>query len=488
MALIGRRWRWFAAATLVAVAACGFLLWRHLAPGSPHLRTVAVLPLRNLTGDPADDALAGGLTEEVIDALATAHDLTVIARTSAFTWQGRAPDPRSIRQRLDADFAVEGAIQRHGGELSATLRIADAHDGRGLLDRSFSVAPRAGFRLGGELASAVAGVLHVSLPPGPHPPSSERACGLYWRARYDLRQARTPAALDRARGLIGALLLLDPASARAHALLAEYYYDCAEAGTLDFRAAGALSRREAVRAVELDPALPEPYARLGLLSAACGRDLAAAEGEYRKALDLAPGAASTRIRYGFVLILRGRATAGTAEIERALRCDPLSASANNEMVFALFLSRRYAEAIERATRTIDMNASAAVSYYRRAWAYALAGKFDAALRDAAVLEQLRASELLVEPIRGYVYGRLGRPAEARRAAEAIRRSGASGPDYALALVDAGSGDRDALFGHLDAAVASGDPYMLYISVEPQFDSIRSDVRYGRLLERMGLRN
>jgi tetratricopeptide (TPR) repeat protein len=349
--------------------------------------------------------------------------------------------------------------------------------------------------LQGEIAQEISDAIQVTLgerkpgevspPPIPHAPKSYAAYDLYLQGRYFWNK-RTTQGLQQAVECFEQVIAKDPDYARAYAGLADSLalmssYDVASPSVLIPKA-----RAAALKALELDDKLAEAHASLALIAQNYDWDWQSAEKEYRRAIELDPNYATGHHWYAEHLAFRGRFDEAFAEIERARQLDPLSLIIQVDNGAILFFSRQYDRAIEQFQAVLKVEPT-----FPRArmmdYAYAQQGRYAEALADIEIWRRVDNTYwILIEE--GYVYGRAGQPAEARRALEKLKlmnRGGKIDP-FGLVPVYVGLGDKDQAFAWIEKSIANHSPGPIALKVDPIYEPLRSDPRFQSVLQRLGL--
>lgn len=474
-----RRW-WPAAAIgagLVLSAIVAWLLWT-----GPRTMVIAVMPFLNLTGDGSNEYFSDGFTEEVIDRLANIPGLRVISRTSAFTYKNKSVDVREIGKQLGAGLVLEGSVRRSGEEWRITAQLIETKGGAHLWSRTYNRAMRDVFAVQDELSREIATDFQLPAPEVPELRADPRAHDLAMQAGFQLR-LRNREGLTRGREFVRQALAIEPQYARAYVALAEYYVAAGELGMEPQAEARARGREAAEKAVALDDRSALAHVRLGVAHMDYDWNWAAAEREFRRAIELEPGGASGHTRFGFLMLARGRTAGGLAQVERALRVDPLNPAVNSDYTLALYFARRFDDALQQANRAVELGPLSVISYYRRGWVEAVKGDCRSALADADRMQEHGATPNIYLPLRGYCDHE--RAPEYLRELQAMRKPGDRLP-WSFALIYAGLGDHDKFFEEWDKALDLPDSYMTYSVAEPVVDPMRGDPRFAARVKRLGL--
>jgi eukaryotic-like serine/threonine-protein kinase len=459
-------------------------------PGPSRIRSLAVLPLVHLSGDPEQEYFADGMTEALITDLAQIGDLRVVSRTSAMQFKGARKPLPEIARSLQVDAIVEGTVARHGDRVRITAQLIEAATDRHLWARSYERDLRDVLALQGEVAAAIAGEIRVRIEPRVQERLARerrvepRAFEAYLRGRYHWNR-RTGEGIRRGIVYFQEAIERDPLYAPAYAGLAQAYDTLGSYNFIPPGEAFSLARDAVARALELDDSLPEAHVALGGVLQSHLWDWAGAEAAFRRALELDPSHAGAHHWYSDFLSAMGRAGESVATARRAAELDPLNLAINMTLGAAYFYARRYEEAMEQQRKTLDLDPAFAPAHRSMGGALEQLGRYDEAIEEyrkgAALSHDLSASSLLA-----HAYAVSGRRDEAlrllRELEEAARDRYVS--PYSLAAVHAGLGDVDRAFEMLDRAHDSKDRGMSWIFVAPRLDPLRADPRFTDLLRRM----
>jgi TolB-like protein/Tfp pilus assembly protein PilF len=488
----GSRPAWIA--TTLALLMIAVVVYWKLAPKAPdpRIKSLVVLPLENLSGDPAQEYIADGMTDALIGDLAKIGALRVISRTSAMRYKGAKKPLPEIASELNVDAVVEGAMQRSGDRVSIRARLIHASADRQLWAESYERDFRDALGLQSEIARAIAREVQAKLTPAEQARLANsvmvnrKALDNYLQGRYLLDKAgQLPKAIEYLQSAIKE----DPTYAPAYAGLAACYHilGSVQVGAMPPPEARRLAEDAAVKARQLDGSLAEAHATLGGIYI-YNWNWAAAEQELKRAIELNPNSAEAHNIYSFHLSAMGRAEEAIAEANHAQELDPLSLFISTQRGFTLTNARRYDEAIEQLRRVIELDPNDYRPHWFLAIAYASNNRFAEAIAtsEKAVVLSSRAPSVLGTI--GMCYGLAGRKAEARKTLEELlelnRRRYVT--PVAMVHVYIGLGDKDRAFAWLEKAYQERSYFMAYIKVIPLVDPLRTDPRFDDLLRRMGL--
>jgi TolB-like protein/DNA-binding winged helix-turn-helix (wHTH) protein/tetratricopeptide (TPR) repeat protein len=483
----------------LAVVLVGVVGWlatervRHGIGSSPVVRSLAVLPLKNLSGDPSQDYFADGMTDGLISDLGQIGALRVISRTSAMTYKQRDVPPAQIANELGVDALVQGTVLRSGNRVQITARLLRVPDESLVWEQTYDVELRDMPALQNSITSAI--VEHVKVDLNPDEAAALRrskavnpdAFEAYLKGRFFWNK-RTREGFQRAIGFFGDAVDTDPNFAGAYSGLADSYALLAdwENGNLAPQEAFPMARVAATRALELDDHLSEAHTSLAFIEDLYDWTWVSAENEYRRALALNPGYATAHHWYAWHLMVMRRDAEGLAEMRKAASLDPLSLIISADLADALSIAHSTDESMQQSRKTIEMDPNFAVAHFLLG--QALEQK---AMHAEAIAEFRRAIELTggnttFESNLANAYAVSGQKAQALRMVKGLEsRTGQDSPaDASIALVYVGLGDNDRAMTWLEKARrARFNPSIL---LRPGFDPLRGDARFQALVQAIGL--
>jgi TolB-like protein/DNA-binding winged helix-turn-helix (wHTH) protein/uncharacterized membrane protein len=461
-------------------------------PSARGFRSIAVLPLENLSNDPAQEYFADGMTEELIVALAQLGRLRVISRSSVMPYKGRNETVQQIGQELGVEALVEGTVERVGDQVRIRIELIDAAHDRHLWARSYdhqlkdilllqSTAARdIATEIQGEVTGPNSGQSATSgmtVQPGAYEAYLE---GLYFWNK------RTTQGLRRAIECFQEATAKDPKYAPAFAGLADAY---AMASSYDLAAQHELmpkARDAALRALEINQNLAEAHASLAVIAQNYDWDWHAAESEFIKAISANPNYATAHHWYAEDLALRGRFKDAFAEMDRARQLDPLSLIISADTGAVLYFSRQHDAAIKQLRTVLDMEPDFPRAHIL-VGAYIAVGRYADALADIDSWLRIEDSPL-ARAMQVYVLARSGHQDRAREVLQTLRITSHECriDPITLVLAYTGLNDRDDAFLWLQKAYSEHSPGLTALKVDPLYDPLRSDSRFNALLLRLGL--
>jgi serine/threonine protein kinase/tetratricopeptide (TPR) repeat protein len=513
-----RAWRWskrnpkLAVATAVAVCsavAAAFLFFSQKGPlsqpslasklptTSASVKTIAVLPFKMLTADTADEYLGIGLADTLIAQIGRIPHILVRPPNAVQKYaESQTYDPLAAGRELRVGAVLDGTVQREADKLRVTVRLLRVSDGVPLWSGKFHEQFAKVFALQDSISQEVARALIQNLSSEDRKLLTKRhtdnpeAFRAYLKGRYFWNK-RTPAALEQSLGFFRQALDLDPTYSSAYAGMADAYALLVWQQQLPRNEFIARAKAAAIKALEIDETLAEAHATLGYLKFWYDWDFAGAESEFRRAIELNPEYATAHHWYGESLGLMGRFDGGFKELRLAQQVDPLSAIISVDMGKLFFLARQPDQAIEQLHKTLELDPDYPLAHSFLALAYNQKGLREQAIAELEKIALRADSRTIFKAVLGFVYGRSGRKDDAITILNELNNSTSSeqvGSPFEIALLYIGLGEKDQAFEWLEKAKAAHDPFLLYIKEDPNFDSLRSELRFTHLLRSIGFAN
>ena len=496
---IGVLWKRRVAAVAAAVVLLAAVGWRLglLRPGlrNTQIRSIAVLPLANLSGDPAQEYFADGMTEELITELAKVGSLKVISRTSSMHYKGISKTLPQIARELNVDAIVEGSVLRSGQRVRITAQLVQAATDQHLWAQSYERDLRDGIRLQDQVALAIVNEINVKLTPleqarltGARAVNPE-AHEAYLKGRYWWNK-RTEEGLHKGIDYFQQAIAKDPAYALAYSGLADCYSLLAYYGFVATKSGYPSAREAALEALKIDDSLAEAHTSLVFVKTFYDWDWLGAERESQRAIELNPGYATAHQWYGDALMQMGRTQEAIAEEKRARELDPLSLVINRDLGDTLYVAHQYDQAIQQYRRTLELDPNFITVHGELGTAYLQKSMYKEGIAEfekELVISRHRAYALAWL---GYAYAVTGRRTEAQKLLDRLNRL--SKQEYVPALFRAeiylGLGEKDRAIEWLENSYddRSLTSSCRRIKLDPEFDPLRSDARFQDLLRRMNL--
>ena len=485
-----REWLIAAGAACLAIPAAGFVAYRRLMAPPSRIASVAVLPLQDLSGNPANEYFSDGMTDALIGEIARIGSLSVTSRTSVMSYKGSQKRLPDIARELGVDAIVEGTVVLAGSRVRITANLIRAHDDRHLWSERYEHDLADVLSVQSQVARSIAQQVEIQLTPTVHARLARHrtvkpdAYVAFLKGGYFLHKgiSGVPKSID----FFNDAIRLDPEHADSHAGLAQALCYAAIYGFRPSAEALPAARTSAVRALGLDPANAAARAVLAEVIKGFDWNLAAALPEYEMALAANPSHLLSRLWRAETLSRMERFDAALAESTRALALDPVSPMTSNHRAMLLFRARRFDESIRTARHALEFDPLFVNALWWEGMSYA--GKRDYA---NAIAPLARAVDLSNSPMSramlGHVYGLAGDKGLALSAVKALtehaRRAYVSPLDFAI--VYAGLGDVEQTFRWLEEAYRTRATRIHELPLL-YFDGLRSDARFADLMARVGL--
>ena len=481
-------------AAVAAVALRGRVLPDHQLWGAAAtVSTVAVLPLRNATGDPRGAYYADGVTDAITAQLGSVGDVRVLSRLSAARAAFLASGTADAGTVLGADFVVGGTLERVGPLVRVEAKLTARRAGR-IWSRRFERPASEILALEADVVQSLAGAIRISLRPGARErlalvrAVSPAAYEEYLKGRYEWNK-RTPASIHAAMAHFTRTTQLDPSYAPAHAALADCLNQLATVmlGGGSPRELRPRAAAEAIQALQMDPYSAEAHAALGY-AWHYDRRFTDAERELRRAIELNPSYSMAHIWYANLLMSELRMKEALAEVLAARELDPFSLIVNTNVGWVLDRAGRHEDAIAQLRRTLELDSSYAQARWRLAGALMNAGHPAEAIAQGERLLSLADSAAPALTMLAALNARGGRPAAARALLDVARaRAGERYlPPAPIAETFAALGQTDSALTWLEKAFAERSNAIVYLAGEPYDPRVRRDPRFRALVARVGL--
>jgi adenylate cyclase len=460
-----------------------------------HAPSIAVLPFVNMSADPENEYFCDGLAEELINALTKIERLRVLARTSSFSFKGKLADVREIGQRLNVSTVLEGSVRKEGSRLRITAQLINVADGYHLWSERYDRQIEDLFEIQDGVTLAVVDALKLKLLNTEkasllkQPTENAEAYQLYLKGRYYWHQ-RTEEAVKKGIECFEQAIDIDPNYVLAYAGLADSYslLGLSEYSALPPREAFPQARQASVKALELDNTLAEGHVSLAFARMYFDWDFSSAESEYKQAIELNPNYATAHHFRALNLMAMEQADLAIAEMNKAQSLEPLSLIINTNLGWMLYFARQYEQAIEQYQKTLEMDKNFYPARFRLGQAYLQTGSIEEAVKEfeeAVTLSDRKARPLA---LLGYAYGLSGDRTAAERMLKELNELAKKRyvSSLEIARLHLALGETDQVFDCFNKAVEEREGWLIWVKLEPSFDSLRSDPRYAELLRRMGL--
>jgi TolB-like protein/Flp pilus assembly protein TadD len=490
-----RRWLVLSGVIVLALFAVTYLMIRSRGRNAtrPKIRSLAVLPLKNLSGDPAQEYLADGMTEALIGRLSSIHDLRVISRTSVMAFKDTHLSVPEIARTLRVDAIVEGSVIRQGSRIRVHAQLIRAATDEHFWSETYDRELQDALALQSEVAQSIARKVEVTVTGKEHErlkatrSVSPQVYESYLKGEFALDKSNTRAGMEESIGYFEDAIKRDPTFAPAYVGLAAAYDDL---GTILFGAPPAEIRPKVIsaarKALELDPELAEAHVLLAFMLQKEWQ-WAEAEAEFRRALELNSSDASAQAGFSEWLMCQGHTDEALAWAQRAREHDPVAVS-GIDIARILFAAHRYDEAIRESRSVVAVRPDDAMALWDLGFnliANCQPEEAIPALEKALSISD-RSPGVIGVLIRAYAHA--GRRADALRLLEQLKTRQRRGYIPAAAFVNAylGLDDKEQAFAWLERAYQEKSNILQFLKVHPYFDPLRDDPRFADLLHRVGL--
>jgi len=457
------------------------------------IRSIAVLPLENLSGDSAQDYFADGMTDELITDLAQLANLRVISRTSVMHYKKNQKTLPEIGRELDVDAIVEGTVARSGNRVRIRVQLIRARDDQHLWARAYEREISDILLLQSDAAHEIAEQVGISVAKSGesqtrrgHARSIEpNAYETYLKGRY-LARTRKRDDVEKAGTYFREAIQQDPEAALAYAGLADVYLFEFYQGT-PRKESVSKARYAASKALEIDPDLAEPHITMAGIAEAFDWNWPEAENHYKRALELEPSSPSAHLQHGVFLVGMGRFAEAIPEIQLAERLDPLSANTHAASAFAYFFAGQYDRSIEQSQKALEIDPAVVTAHANLINSYMGKRMYDQAVHEFEKFAPMREFP----------------PESVTAIKQAYQRSGIKGfwqehldlnalgripklNNFEMADYYALVGERNKALTYLEKSCEDRDPMMEFLHVVPEFRDLHSEPRFQELLRRVGL--
>jgi len=465
----------------------------------PRFRSLAVLPLDNLSSGPEKEYLADGMTEELTAQLSKLGDLRVISHTSVVQYKGTHKSLPQIARELNVDAVVEGAVELDQERVRITAQLVDGSSDQHLWAETYDRELKNILLLQSDVAHDIAKQIDLKLTPQAQQhlsrsarPVNPDAYQAYLLGRYYWNK-RTADGLEKSGRYFQQAIQSDPTYAPAYSGLSDYFAFLTLIGGPEGvppRAVMAKAKQAAARGLQLDDSLAETHASMGHVLHNYDWNFDQAEREFRRAIELNPNYAAAHHWYSHLLMQAGRTGESLEEAKRARELDPLSPFVNNGLARQYYLARQYDAAITQCRVALEIEPAYVPARIQLALAYEQKGRIEDAIGELEKARAVASALPVVHALLAHAYATAGRGADAQRELDVLTKAAARNqyvpPSY-LAIVAIAMGHKDRAFAYLDKSYQDRSEHMLYLGVEPLVDPLRNDPRFESLLKKVGIK-
>jgi eukaryotic-like serine/threonine-protein kinase len=456
--------------------------------------SLAILPLLNASADPDMEYLSDGITESIINSLAQLPRLRVVPASTVFRYKGQKVDPQEIGQELGVRAVLSGRVQQHGKTLIIKAELIDiAHESQ-LWGEQYRKQWTDIFTLQEEISREISEKLRLRLTGEEKKKLVKRytentdAYHLYLKGRYYTHK-RTPDWIKKGIEHFQQAIDLDPNYAMAYAGLADAYaFMGSSTGGHAPRETYPMAKTAALKALELDDTLGEAHCSLGFFRLLFDWDFAAAEREYKRAIELSPNYANAHDGYGFYLKSTGQHEAAIRECKLAQQLDPLSPFTTLSLGWAYYFARDFDQSLAQGRKVLELDPNLGFAYWHVGMGYRQKGRYEEAIVALRKAVNLAGGSPNFIAHLGHAYAVAGKQREARQMLAQIERLAKRQyvSSYYLAMIQLGLGNLKETFAALEQAYEERAGFLAFLKVEPMLDPLRGDARFVDLVRRVGL--
>jgi TolB-like protein/DNA-binding winged helix-turn-helix (wHTH) protein len=458
-----------------------------------HIRSLAVLPLANLSGQPDQDYFADGITEELTTDLGKISALRVISRTSTLQYKGSKKPLPEIARELNVDAIVEGTVARSGSHVHITANLIQASPERHLWAESYEGEVADALTVQGEIAQAVGRKIGLNITEKERElltvrrPVNTEAQDLYMEGRFAWNFAENAEASQKAVNYFQQAVDRDPSFAKAYAALASVYAVWIPGMAQGPRDRMPRAREFAMKALALDNTISESHSTLGMIHLFYDWNWFAAEEEYKQAIALNPSFFWVHSWHARGLVARGQAEQAVAEAQRVIGLSPSPLNWDYP-IWVFVLARREDLARERSEQLLRVAPQWTWAHFSAAQVYELNGN-----SEKAVQEFLKADELFGTEPRKIVqlkqaFAKYGSQGYWRQTVQNYKQTAKSSYVEPVLVAEACAriGDKECAFEWLEKGLNERDDLMINLNVDPPLESLHSDPRFQELVRRAGI--
>jgi TolB-like protein/Flp pilus assembly protein TadD len=456
--------------------------------------SIAILPFINASDDLSAEYLSHGITESLINIVSQISTLKVLARSVVFHHMNETDDVQGLGRKLGVMSVLTGRVMQVDRRLVIRVELLDVTHGWQLWGEQYDRELSNVLEIQMDIAEQIGEKLRAKLP-GKHPPRSPahytqnaEAYHLYLKGRYHWNK-NTEQGYTDAINYFKQAIEIDSNYALAYSGLADSYALRDYYGLFPPWDMMPKAKASAMRALAIDDQLAEAHTSLACVKMLYEYDWVEAESEFKRAIELNPQYANAHQWYSRLLLAVAQFDRSLAEVKTALEIEPFDLGNNLQLGWHLFYTRRYDQALAQCKEIINLHSNSWAAHLLMGMACEQLDKFPAALSELQTAQRLEPT-LLGLGILGHAYGVAGQEGEARRVLDELNLNskGRYVPPYSYALIHTGLGEKDLAFEWLEKAYEYRNEWLVWLKVDPELDDLRSDLRFTKLVKRIGLKN
>ncbi len=455
---------------------------------------IAVLPFKNMSGAQENEYFSDGITEDVIAQLSKIKHLRVISPTSMRRYKNTDKQPRLIGQELDVSTILDGSIRREGDSVRILAHLIDAATDEQVWAGEYNQGLANIFAIQYDVATRIARELKAKISPEEEDrliskqTENLQAYDLYLRGRYLWNKRLPPDTLKKSIDYFEQAIAADPNYALAYAGLADAYMVLGDFNILPPQKTYVKAREAALKAMMIDDGLSEVHTSFAFSLMHHDWDWSRAETEFKRAIELNPSNARAHSWYGLLLTAAGRFDEAVAEGERALRLDPNSAAIRSDAGLTLYFSRRYDSAIGAFKGVLQLDPMFALAYLPLGGAYEQKQILDSARYWFSMASIFSGRNPIALAAMCHAYALSGMRNDAMTMLELLEEKSQSEyvATYWKVVAYLGLGQDQRALDLLELALNERDGMLVFLQVDPVFDSLRSHPRFKAVVDKMGI--
>ena len=475
----------FAFGVAVSLVAVCYWLYHLLSP--PKTPSIAVLPFADLSINHDQQYFSDGLAEEIVDKLTKVSNLKVVARTSAFQFQGKNEDLRAVGRKLNVENILEGSVRKENDHVRISAQLVTVKDGFHIWSESYERDLASVFTVQEDIADAVVSALKIQLI-SPNPEGLKDAYSPAPEAYQQLLQARFLArrvdrdSLQKALEHVTKAVQLDPNYAAAYAERAGLTLSMGTMAWIDYKNAVEQARLDLEKAITINPNLSDPYRVRSLLQSTAESNCPEAERTIRKALELSPGDADALGQSGWIAMCLGHSKEAADRLNQAIALDPLQPGRYLRLAQNLRDMGKFDEALRNIDRALEINPSMVWAHETKGEVYLAQNRLEESLAEM----QKEPPGFLADTGMALAYHALGRTRESNSIVAGLIANCANDCAYQIAQIYAYRGAVDQAFVWLNRACDQHDGALMLVKTDLLLKHLRRDPRYTQILARLNL--
>jgi serine/threonine protein kinase/Tfp pilus assembly protein PilF len=455
--------------------------------------SLAVLVFENGSGDPDNEYLSDGISESLVNALATLPKLRVMAHSTVFRYKGRGIDPQTVGRELGVRSVLTGKIALRAGSLVIGTELVDVATGSRLWGAQYNRKPGDIFSIQEEISNEISGKLRLHLTPtekkrlGRRHTQNAEAYQLYLKGRYYWNKW-TEEGFRKGIDYFQQAIEQDPGYALAYSGLADSYVLLGWNSFLLPKEAFPKAKAAAMKSLRFDENLAEARTSLAAPLWLHDWNWLEAQTEFKRSLQLSPAYPTANHWYAEYLMTMGRHEEAIAKIKHSQELDPLSLIINVAVGWSLYFGRRYDEAIEQLVKTVELDQNYPVTRWILGLVYRKTGRYEMAIAEGEKGVALSDGSPLMRAALAHTYGMANKTKEALETLESLTNLAKQKyiAPYFLAGIHMGMGENDRALECLERAYEEKSHWLIYLHIDPSMDTLRDDARFQDLLRRIGL--